>query len=526
MKKKKNICIIMTVAVIFSALINNTYAKDEIRGYIEKTAGFITENVKEPAVSPVGGEWAVFSLSRSGAEAGEEFYNSYKKNLSGVLLEKNGVLHDKKNTEYARAVIALGAIGEDPENFSGYDLTLPLLDYDKTVNQGINGAVWALIALDSGEYHKEDTVVREKYIEKLLSYELPGGGFSLSAGNDETLYPDISAMAVTALSGYPENEAAKKAKERTLDALSGMQTENGGFLYNGEETSEAISQVITALCVSGEGISDERFIKGGKTLLDALIAFYNDDGGFSHIKGGKSDLMASEQALYALAALKRYQNNESGLFDLKSEKQGINIPNDPDDKKPKILFPGKTFSDIDGCFSKEKIEALAQRGIIDGKGDGIFDPDAPMTRAEFAAITVRGLGLMYTGENSFSDVNENDWFYKYINTAHFYNIVNGVSEKEFCPYESITKEQAVTMLMRAARLLGYDEISDKAYIRNILSQFGDYIKISDWAFPSMAKAVEDGIISDKDYEINPKTISKRSEIADMLYNLLEKTGRI
>ena len=101
MKKKKNICIIMTVAVIFSALINNTYAKDELNGYIKKTAGFITENVKEPAVSPVGGEWAVFSLSRSGAEAGEEFYNSYKKNLSGVLLEKNGVLHDKKNTELA-----------------------------------------------------------------------------------------------------------------------------------------------------------------------------------------------------------------------------------------------------------------------------------------------------------------------------------------------------------------------------------------------------------------------------------------
>ena len=54
----------------------------------------------------------------------------------------------KKHTEYSRVILALTSIGKDAQNICGYDLTAPLLDYDKTVWQGINGAIWALIALD------------------------------------------------------------------------------------------------------------------------------------------------------------------------------------------------------------------------------------------------------------------------------------------------------------------------------------------------------------------------------------------
>ncbi len=78
----------------------------------------------------------------------------------------------KKYTEYSRVIIALTSIGKDPKNVGGYNLLLPLGDFEKTTWQGINGAIWALIALDCGQYdmpYNADAQIhatREMYVEK------------------------------------------------------------------------------------------------------------------------------------------------------------------------------------------------------------------------------------------------------------------------------------------------------------------------------------------------------------------------
>ena len=68
------------------------------------------------------------------------------------MKEHEGNLHDKKYTEYSRVIVALTAIGKNPADVAGYNLLTPLGDYEKTIWQGMNGPIWALIALDSGNY--------------------------------------------------------------------------------------------------------------------------------------------------------------------------------------------------------------------------------------------------------------------------------------------------------------------------------------------------------------------------------------
>ena len=93
--------------------------------------------------------------------------------------------------------------------------------------QGINGPIWALIALDSHNYPTSGDVTREKLIQAILDAQLPGGGWNLS-GNDAD--PDMTAMAIQALAPYyKENDAVKAAVDKALDVLSELQLATGGF---------------------------------------------------------------------------------------------------------------------------------------------------------------------------------------------------------------------------------------------------------------------------------------------------------
>ena len=124
---------------------------DALEAALADTAQYVCAAVPEPRVGSIGGEWAVLGLARSGYAVPEGYYQSYYDAVEAYVKARNGILHDKKYTEYARVILALTAIGRDARDVAGYDLTLPLGDYDKTVWQGINGPIWALIALDSGD---------------------------------------------------------------------------------------------------------------------------------------------------------------------------------------------------------------------------------------------------------------------------------------------------------------------------------------------------------------------------------------
>lgn len=500
---------------------------EEVPRDITNTAKFILNNVTAPAVSSVGGEWAILGLARSSYDVGEDYYAKYYEAAESYVKECEGVLHDKKYTEYARVILALSAIGKNPRDVAGYDLVAPLADFEKVISQGINGAVWALIALDSRAYEiPENTgaqviATRDMYISHILENQLSGGGFPLSKGQSEANI-DITAMAITALSPYKTRDDVKTAVDKALAYLSS----NTKMLTSAEN----IAQVIVALTSCGISPESKDFETDGKSLTDMLYAYYIADGGFAHEKGNtSSNLMASEQALYALSAIERFTSGKNSLFDMTDVNTDLTgvapefglSGKHADIRATAVTTPGKTFDDIAVHESKAYIEALAERGIINGKSETAFDPDAGLTRAELTVLIVRGLGLTASGRDIFADATASDWFYDYVATCYGYGIVSGVSETEFNPYGSVTKQEAAAMIQRTAKLCGMTTDMDDEAVRNILAGFTDYTTAAEWSKPSLAFCYQSGILSDEELEIAPASPISRAELSVMLYKLLD-----
>ena len=287
---------------------------------MEKTAQYLQNTVTEPGYGAIGGEWTVLGLARSGLEIPVEYFETYWQNISAYTAQLGGVLHNRKYTEYSRVILAVTAIGKDPADVGGYDLLVPLADFEQTVFQGINGPAFALIALDSGNYEIPENVTsntqatRDMYVDYLISAQLADGGWSLSGGQSEV---DLTAMALQALAKHQDRKDVADAVEKGLQVLSAMQNENGGFSSYEGETCESIAQTIVALTELGISLDDSRFVKNGNTLVDALVRFQLEDGSFSHILDDSGDLLATEQAFYALVATVRAEAGETSLYTMK-----------------------------------------------------------------------------------------------------------------------------------------------------------------------------------------------------------------
>ena len=312
--------------------------------------------VSDPAFGSMGGEWAALVLGRAGRMT-EEWKTKYLAavktsfdNVSETLKAQNK-LHRTKLTENSRAIIGLYSAGADVTDFNGWNLCAPLAgdnvggdkteesaDYTATLKQGINGPIYALIALDYAGYNSEGetkvtnvteentTTLRDDYLNYILSKEIPGGGWALFGDSAD---PDITMMAVQALSKYTYLPEVNDAVERALTVMSSKQNDQGGYSSWGSVNAESIAQVICGLTMLGiDPTTDERFIKNGNTLVDALKSFsadcvkdkvtYSEYRGYAHAEQNgvmKYDQMATEQAGYAMVALwcqkkgqKLYQN--------------------------------------------------------------------------------------------------------------------------------------------------------------------------------------------------------------------------
>lgn len=530
---KKSMSIFLCLIMIFSVSAQ-VFAVDNqaVNTYVENVGNYLYQTVPNPQVGSIGGEWLVMGLARSGLDIPDEYYEKYCQTAEKYVKECCGVLHDKKYTEYSRVIVVLTSVGKNPTDIAGYNLLTPLGDYEKTIWQGINGSIWALIALDSGDYEiPENTTAnvqatREMYINHILQNQTSDGGWALSG---DVADPDVTAMALQALSKYQANSNVTAATEKALSCMSEKQNVNGGFSSWNTENSESCVQMIVALCELGISLDDTRFVKNGNTMLDNLLLYYENGKGFKHTPDGAgSNQMATEQCFYALVAIKRMNEGKNSLYNM-SDAITVNDNNtscglvnkNADVQKMPVVNFGKTFADIQGHTNQAAIEALASRNIINGKSETRFEPNSTMTRAEFATIIVRALGLPANSNAVFIDVTSNDWFYEYVNTAYSYGIIKGISESDFNPNGTITREEAAVMVARAASLCGMDADTETLEARDILAEFFDYVKASDWAQGSLAFCYNEGILSNEVMEIKPQEAVTRAEIADMLYNMLK-----
>jgi len=195
-----------------------------IAAVIADTASYIMKVVTDPGIGQVGGDWAIIGLIRSGAQIPDSYVRAYYNKAAGQIAAVEGVLSTVRYSDYSRVSIAMSAIGADPGDVGGYDLLAPLADNDATMLQGINGPIFALVAL-AGAGYGDDPVV-ERHIGTILERQLADGGFTLSGTISD---PDTTAMALAALSHYRSRKDVADAIDRAVSRLSKLQHDTGGF---------------------------------------------------------------------------------------------------------------------------------------------------------------------------------------------------------------------------------------------------------------------------------------------------------
>lgn len=303
---KRLLSVILSLVLVFTIISGTAYAASD--SSVNSAVNSVSSRLASSQTG-YGDEWKMFALAGAGYEFDDEYIAKYAASVEEKVTELKGVLHSKKYTEYSRVVFAYGMLGLDAYDVGGYNLVEKLYDYDAVIWQGINGPVWALRALDSvGDVNDR---IKEKYIECILDGQLDDGGWNISVYMEDGRWntagikadSDMTGMALAALAPYYRKDAEVKAAcDKAVTRLSKMQGSDGGYSTIGTPTSESCAQVIYALAKLGiNPDTDSRFIKSGRSAVDALMSYYiSGDKGFAHLKGGKVNAIATEQALYAL----------------------------------------------------------------------------------------------------------------------------------------------------------------------------------------------------------------------------------
>ena len=174
-------------------------------------------------------------------------------------------------------------------------------------------------------------------IGEILASQLDDGGWDIQK---KAADPDVTAMAVQALAHYyAGNAKVRQAVDKALARLSSLQLSNGSYKSYGAENPESCAQVITALTALGiNPLTDGRFIKNGKSAVDAMLAYRLSSGGFCHKQGGEYNATATSQVLYSLVSVYRLQKGTGSLYNLRT---GIKTSSAPEKTSPSQTPAGK-----------------------------------------------------------------------------------------------------------------------------------------------------------------------------------------
>lgn len=180
----------------------------------------------------------------------------------------------------------------------------------------------------------------------------------------------------------------------------------------------------------------------------------------------------------------------------------------------------QSFTDIAGYWAEQYVSSLAQRQVIGGFPDNTFKPNAPITRAQFAAIVARAFNLPpASGASAFVDVPSNYWAAPAIRAVSNSGLVTGFPDGTFRPEDRITRVQALIVLTKA---LGAKATPNSS----ALDQYTDRQAVPDWALDGTSRAANAGIIVNFPSAnlIAPNNVATRGEVAALMYQTLFRMG--
>ncbi len=376
---------ITSVSTSGSTIATTTYDINEI---IDLTTNAINAAKASYGVAPEGSllanekflsgasstttDWFAMAISRFGyidkngnyllytdTKAGIEAYLAAMEEYVTNAYEKNGgYFHKTKVTEYQRASITIDALGGNSLAFGKYGENAINLVADGTYNhenpakQGLNGLVYALLAMNTLDYEvpANANYTEEDFILGILQLQVLDendsnkyAGWSWFGNTDV----DMTAMTIQALAPYYQDatlytytntksklevtKTVKQAIDEALTKLAKYQKEDGDFASMGTPTAESTAQVVVALTSLGiNPQTDDRFITAsGKTLIDGIMKFKCENGGFAHIVGKNGNVynqMANQQVTYALVSAYRQMAGMNTLYDMRNEEKTSSNP--------------------------------------------------------------------------------------------------------------------------------------------------------------------------------------------------------
>ncbi len=308
-------CMMLTASLLSTQTVNATEAADDavLNEAVSEAASWIMSHSDFSTYDNFT-DWDAIALTRSGYDLEADYFQATYQYVSTNFKRL------RKVTDLERVVLSVTAMGNDPTYIAGYDFIDAIVNHRRMTSQGINGPVFALLALDSNDYEVPDDATwnRENLVAWILQQQNDDGGFSLTTGFTSDV--DLTAMTLQALASYQENVQVQEATDRALTWLSSQQYSSGGFPGAWGESSESASQVMIALTSLGIDLHDPRFVKDGNDVLTYLLSYQQEDGGISHSLDGSSDNIATQQALLALSSLQRVNNGQPSIYDMQDIK--------------------------------------------------------------------------------------------------------------------------------------------------------------------------------------------------------------
>lgn len=337
-----------------------------------------------------------------------------------------------------------------------------------------------------------DTILEVK--TENASYTLPANDINIDEivkklGGNPELKDILVKVTVTKATGDKSDKINAAAAQKGFEVKGKPVEFEISFTNAGREvTISSFNKYVARTVAIPEGMDPNKITTG---------VVYNTDGSFSHVP---TAVTVIDKTYYA--QINSLTNSTYAL-----------------------IYNPLTFKDVEKHWSKDYVNDAGSRLIVSGTGNGNFTPDKAVTRAEFAVMIVKALGLKSSEyADNFSDVGKDNPYYSYIYTAYKYGIITGYTNGKFGPNDVITREQSMTMISKAMKIAGIN--TQLINTDNLNKYFADSGDISKWAREGAAISVNGGLFVGNKGMLNPKNNVTRAESATVIIKLLKNAHLI
>lgn len=174
------------------------------------------------------------------------------------------------------------------------------------------------------------------------------------------------------------------------------------------------------------------------------------------------------------------------------------------------------FDDIEGLYGQEDIVALYNKGIVTGLGNRTYEPETPVTRAEFISMVNRLLQVQAVASDipAFDDVPRKAWYYGAVQAGLLLQLVDGTGERSFEPQRSITRQEAAAIIMRTFKQAKESATGGLSY--------EDASLIAGWAVPYVSMMQQQNLMNGDGGKFRPNDPITRQETAVVLHRALQR----